>query len=148
MTHINSYGIWHTNASPNLSQKTRPNNNQQNKRNCKIVDFAFLADYRIKLIECENKNKYLDFVKELKKLWNIQVTIIPIVVGAFVTVTKLLLKVLEDLETGGWVETIQNTTLLRMPEYWGETWRPQEICCHSKSSERPSANIDVKNSDE
>ena len=42
-----------------------------------------------------------------------QVTIIPIVIGAFGTVTKGLLKGLEDLEVGGRVETIQTTTLLR-----------------------------------
>ena len=34
---------WHTNRSLNLGQKTRPYNNQQ-KRSCKIVDFAVLAD--------------------------------------------------------------------------------------------------------
>ena len=63
--------------------------------------------------ECEKKDKYLDLARELKKLWNIQVTIIPIVIGAFGTVTKGLLKGLEDLEVGGRVETIQTTTLLR-----------------------------------
>ena len=42
-----------------------------------------------------------------------KVTIIPIVIGAFGTVTKGLLKGLEDLEIGGGVETIQTTTLLR-----------------------------------
>ena len=38
---------------------------------------------------------------ELKKLWNRKVTIIIIVIGAFSTVTKGLLKGLEDLEVGG-----------------------------------------------
>ena len=42
-----------------------------------------------------------------------QVTIIPIVIDAFGTVTKGLLKGLEDLEVGGRVETIQMTALLR-----------------------------------
>ena len=42
-----------------------------------------------------------------------QVTIIPIVIGAFGTVTKGLLKGLEDLEVSRRVETIQITTLLR-----------------------------------
>ena len=42
-----------------------------------------------------------------------KVTIIPIVIGAFGTVTKGLLKGLENLEVGGRVETIQATTLLR-----------------------------------
>ena len=41
------------------------------------------------------------------------VTIIPIVIGALGTVTKGLLKGLEDLEVGGLVETIQTTKLLR-----------------------------------
>ena len=40
-----------------------------------------------------------------------QVTIIPIVIGAFGTVTKVLLKGLEDLEFGGRVN-IQTTALL------------------------------------
>ena len=42
----------------------------------------------IKLKEFEKNDKYLDLAKELKKLWNMQVTIIPIVIGAFGTVTK------------------------------------------------------------
>ena len=40
-------------------------------------------------------------------------TIVPIVIGAFDTVTKGLLKGLEDLEVGGRVETIQMTALLK-----------------------------------
>ena len=55
-------------GSPNLGQKTGPNNNQQQKKiNCKIVDFAVSADHRIKLKECEKKDKYLDLARELKK---------------------------------------------------------------------------------
>ena len=42
-----------------------------------------------------------------------KVTIIPIVMGAFGTVTKGLLKSLDDLEVGGRVETSQTTALLR-----------------------------------
>ena len=57
------------------------------KRICKIVDFSVLVDHRIKLKECEKKDKYLDLARELKKLWNMQVTIIPIAIGAFGTVT-------------------------------------------------------------
>ena len=51
-----------------LGQKTRPNNNnKKKKRTCKIVGFAVPADHRIKLKECEKKDKYLDFARELKK---------------------------------------------------------------------------------
>ena len=78
------------------------------KRTCKIVDFAVPADHRIKVKECEKKDKYFDLARELKKLWNI-----PIVISAFGTVTKGLLKGLGDLEVGGRVETIPTTALLR-----------------------------------
>ena len=80
------------------------------KRTCKIADIAVPADRRIKLKEYEKKDKYFDFARELKKLWNMQVTI---VIDAFGTVTKGLLKGLEDLKVGGRVEAIQTTTLLR-----------------------------------
>ena len=75
----------------------------------------------------EKRDKYLDLARELKKLLNMKVTIIPIVIGAFGTVTKGLLKGLEDLEVGGRVETIQTTALLkttrilwRVLEIWGD----------------------------
>ena len=38
------------------------------KRICRIVNFAVPADHRIKLKECEKKDKYLDLARELKKL--------------------------------------------------------------------------------
>ena len=87
--------------------------NKKKKKICKIVDFAVPADHRIILKECEKKDKYLDLARELKNLWNIQVTVVPIVIGAFSTITKGLLKDLENLEVGGRVETIQMTALLR-----------------------------------
>ena len=59
------------------------------KRIYKIVDFAVPADHRINLKEG---------ARELKKLWNMKVMIVPIVIGALGTVTKGLLKDLEDLE--------------------------------------------------
>ena len=87
--------------------------NNKKKKNCKIVDFAVPADHRTNLKESEKKDKYLDLARELKKLWNMKVTIVPIVIGALGTIAKGLLKGLEDLEVGGWVETIQTTALLR-----------------------------------
>ena len=76
------------------------------KRICKIVDFAVPADHRINVKESEKRDKYLDLARELKKLWNMEVTIVPIVISALGTITKELLKGLEDLEVGGRVETI------------------------------------------
>ena len=59
------------------------------------------------------RDKYLDLARELKKLWNMKVAIMPIVIGALGTVTKGLAPGLEDLETTGRVETVQTTALLK-----------------------------------
>ena len=125
----------HTDGSTNLGQKTRPYNNQPKKIFSKIVDFAVPADHKIKRKECEKKDKYLDLAKELKKLWNMKVTIIPIVIGAFGAVTIGLLKGLEDLEVGGRVETIQTITLLRTARILRRVVEPWGDLCHSNSSE-------------
>ena len=86
-----------------------------------------------------------------------KVTIMPIVMGAFGTITKGLLKGLEDLEVGGRVETIQMTALLktarilrRVMETWGDL---QSLKLQWKTiswlwCEKPSAGADVKNSKE
>ena len=77
------------------------------------MNFTVLADNRVKLKESEKKDKYLDLARELKKLWNMKVTIIPIVIGALGTITKALINGLEGLEITGQMETIQTTGLLR-----------------------------------
>ena len=70
------------------------------------MDIAVPADHSIKLKESEKKDEYLNLARELKKLWNMKVTIIPIVIDAFGTVTKGLLKGGEELEIRGRVEII------------------------------------------
>ena len=119
-------GFWHTD---HLILARRPDLIiiNKKKRTGKIVDYGVPADHRIKLKECEKKDKNLDLARELKKLWNMQVTIKPIVIGVFGRVTKGLLNGLEDLEVGGQVGTIQTTTLLRTArilrrvlETWGD----------------------------
>ena len=49
-----------------------------------------------------------------KPICNMKVIIIPIGIGAFGTVSKGLLKGLEDLEGGGQVDTIQSTVLFKI----------------------------------
>ena len=90
----------------------------------KIVNFTVTADHKVKLKENEKTDKFWGIEK---KLWKMKVTIIPIVIGAFGTVTEGLLKGLEDLEIRGRVDIIQTTTLLRTArivrrvlETWGD----------------------------
>ena len=75
--------------------------------------------------------------------------IIPIVTGAFGTVTKRLLKRLDYLEIGGRVGTIQTTTLLGIVRILRRALeRLEETCCYSNSSEGESAKTDGKNVEE
>ena len=55
----------------------------------------------------------IDLARDLKKLWNMQGTIIPNIIGGLGTVTKGLLKGLEDLEVGNVWRPSKPTTLLR-----------------------------------
>ena len=73
---------------------------------CKIVEIAVTADHTINLKESEKKDNYLDLARELKKLSNMKVRFVPIVIGALGTVTKGSLKGREDLEVGWRVENI------------------------------------------
>ena len=93
----------------------------------RTVNFAVLVDHRIKLKEGEKKDKYLDLGGELKKLWNMKVTVIPIVTGALGTLTKGLVHGQEDLEIRRRMETIQTTALLRSARILR---RVMETCCH------------------
>ena len=56
----------------------------------------------------------MDLARELKKLWNMKVRVIPNVIGPLDIVTKRLVQELEDLEKRGQVETIQTTASLRL----------------------------------
>ena len=85
-------------------------------------------DRRVKLKESEKKDKYFDHASESKKQWNIKVRIIPIVIGALVTVARGLIQGLEDLEIKGRRETTQTSALLRSARILR---RVLETCCHS-----------------
>ena len=50
--------------------------------------FAVPADHIVKLKESEKRDKYLDLARELKKLRNMKVAVIPVVIDALGTEKK------------------------------------------------------------
>ena len=84
----------------------RPVNKKENLPNSELCR-------KSKNIESEKREKYPDLDREQKKLWNMNVTVIPIVNGALGTIPKGLVKGLEELETRGQVDAIQTTALSR-----------------------------------
>ena len=75
-----------------------------------IVDLVVSVDYHI-VKEGEELDKYQGFIREEKKLQNMKVTMIPIVVRALGTVPKRLKKRLDELEIKESNETIQTPVL-------------------------------------
>ena len=78
-----------------------------------------------------------------------RVTVIRVLIGALGTIPKGLEMELEELEIGGTNRTIQTTALLKISQNTEKS--PGDLrrtFYHSASSERPSANTGVKNSQE
>ena len=71
-------------------------------------------------------NKFL-FDRELKKLWNMRVTVIPIVVGALGTIPKSMEKRPEEQEIREIIETIQTTILPRSVKKLWRVKRPDLV---------------------
>ena len=94
-------------GSSNLSQMTRPdqviitqNKTKQKKKqtpkprqNCRIGYFAESADHKVKIKENDNRQKYSNLGRELKKLCIMKGMVIPIVISALGSVTKSLFRV-------------------------------------------------------
>ena len=55
---------------------------------CHLEDFSISVDQRAKIKESKKINKYMDFARKLKKLWNMKMMVIPVVVGALGMVSK------------------------------------------------------------
>ena len=81
------------------------------KRTCPIVEFYVPTDHWVKLKKSEKQRDYQGFAIEVKKLWNIKLTVKPMVIGALGTATEGLVQGLGILEIRGRVETIQITAL-------------------------------------
>ena len=78
------------------------------------MDFAILANDTVKLKENKKRDKYLKCAREIKKkLWNMKVIVVPIIISAHGTILKGLVEGLEDLEIRRQVEIILTTALLR-----------------------------------
>ena len=96
-----------------LIVNNRKKKKEKKKRTCQLADFTILANHRVKIKESEKRDKYLDLARELKRHWNMTVTVILLVISTLGTILKGLLKVMEDLEIRGQEETIYTTASLR-----------------------------------
>ena len=64
---------------------------------CQIIDFAILYDTKVDDKEGEKIEKYLNLARELKKVWNMKATVLPLGVGALGKPAKALEKRLKTI---------------------------------------------------
>ena len=82
------------------------------KRSCKIIDFAVPGDSRIEEKEKDKVEKCQDLGKELQKIWNVKVKIIPLVLGSLGAIPKQFGNRLKQIGIIVGTAEVQNTVLL------------------------------------
>ena len=82
------------------------------ERSCKIIDFAVPGDSRIEEKEKDKIEKYQDLGRELQKIWNVKVKIIPLVVGSLGAIPKQFGNRLKQIGITAGRAQVQKTVLL------------------------------------
>ena len=82
------------------------------ERSCKIIDFAVPGHSRIEEKEKEKIEKYEELGRELQKIWNVKVKIIPLVVGSLGAVPKQCGNRLKQVGIIAGTAQVQKTVLL------------------------------------
>ena len=78
-------------------------------RTCKIIDFAVPGDSIIEEKEKEKIEKYQDLRRELRKIWNLRVKIIPLAVGSLGAIRKQFDKRLKKIGITAKIGQVQKT---------------------------------------
>ena len=82
------------------------------KKTCTIIDFSIHYDSRVNNKEMEKIEKYHDLARELRKLWNMKVKVIPIIIGTLGTTPRQVKKRLEVIGIETRVKELQKTVII------------------------------------
>ena len=82
------------------------------ERSCKIIDFAVPGDSRIEEKEKDKIEKCQELGRELQKIWNVKVKIIPLVAGSLGAIPKQFGKRLKQIGITAGKAQVQKTVLL------------------------------------
>ena len=103
-----------------------------------IVDFA---NHRTDISQQRKTGNYQDVKRELRKLWNLKMSIVPIVIGALGTIPKSLEKHLKELNVEVNISQMQTTVLLNSARIVRKVWSSKESCCYWSSRKNPSKDL-------
>ena len=82
------------------------------ERSCKIIDFVVPGDSRVEEKEKGKTEIYQDSGRELQKMWNVKVKIIPLVAGAVGALPKQFANRLKQIGIKAGTTQVQKTVLL------------------------------------
>ena len=84
----------------------------EKERSCKIINFAVPGDSRIEEKEKDKIEKYQELGKELQKIWDVKVKIIPLVIGSLSAILKQFGNRLKQIGITVGTVKVQKTVLL------------------------------------
>ena len=82
------------------------------ERSCKIIDFAVPGYSMIEEKEKDKIEKYQELGRELQKIWNVKVKIIPLVIGSLGAIPKQFINRLKQIGITAGTAPVQKTVLL------------------------------------
>ena len=82
------------------------------KRSCKIIDFTVPRDSRIEGKEKVKIEKYQDLGRELQKIWNVKMKIVPLVASSLGAIPKQFGNRLKQVGITAGTAQVQKTVLL------------------------------------
>ena len=116
----------------------------QNISICQMVEFTVPTDHRVK--KKKRRKRDANTCERIKNIWNMKRTVIQSVIGALWTILK------RSVRWGWkwWTFEVDRRLFKLQPcydrrEHWEDSWRHVEICYHSDSSKKLTANDGVNN---
>ena len=105
-------------------------------RSCKIIEFAVPGDSRSEEKEKDKIEKYQDLGRELPKIWNVKVKIIPLVVGSLGAIAKQFGNRWKEIgiTVGSYLQEVQKTVLLGMARILRKVLKSKAAGCGSIST--------------
>ena len=82
------------------------------ERSCKIIDFVVPGDSRVEEKEKDKIEIYQDLGRELQKMWNVKVKIIPLAAGSVGALPKQFANRLKQIGIKAGTTQVQKTVLL------------------------------------
>ena len=72
-------------------------NRDNEKRTCMLIDVAISGDRHVVKKEAEKILKYKDLTIEIQRMWNVKTKVIPVIIGATVTISKTFRKYVSNI---------------------------------------------------